>query len=128
MRFDAKHVSASADGDYYQLWLGPEEANEDEADSGEVKEPYLIVQRQFEMPDRGECYIEMRDEGYIGHFRLRLTELSRTRLAFEIERTTNSHVEVAFSLNATAFEEMRRVGKIVFELRELEPGDDDGAL
>jgi len=76
------------------------------------------------MPDHGRCYIETHDEGYIGHFRLRLTEFSRTRLAFEIVRKTNGHVEVSFALNALEFEEARRVAEIVFGLREHERGEE----
>jgi len=128
MRFYAPSVSSSANGDYYQLWLGPDESEEEEADPYEVKGPYLIIQRQFEMPDRKRCYIETHDEGYIGHFPVRLAEFSRTRLAFEIRRKTRNHVEVTFSLNASEFEEVRRVAEIVFGLREPEPGDDDDAL
>lgn len=76
----------------------------------------MIAQRQFEMPDRGRHYIETRDEGYTGHFPLRLTEFSRTRLAFEIVRKTNGHVDVSFALNALEFEEVRCVAEIVFGL------------
>lgn len=128
MRIHAQHVSASEAGDYFQLWFGPGETDENERDSGEVKGPYLIVQRQFEMPDGGECYIETHDEGYVGHFRLRLTELSRTRLSFEIARKTNRHVEVDYSLSTTEFAEVQRVGEIIFGLREPEWGEDDDAL
>ena len=128
MRFHAQHVSASAAGDYYQLWLGPEESDEDEGDPHEVKGPYLILQRQFEMADAGECYIETHDEGYIGHFRLRLTELTRARLSFEIGRKTNRHVQVEYSLSPTEFAEVQRVGEIVFGLREPDWGEDDDAL
>jgi hypothetical protein len=125
MRFHAPFVSASTDGEYYQLWLGPEESEEEEVDPYEVKGPYLIIQRQFEMPDRGRRYIETHDEAYIGHFPLRLTELSRTRLAIEILRKTRNHVEVSFALNASEFEEVQRVAEIIFGLREPEPDDDD---
>ncbi len=128
MRFHAPSVSGSANGDYYQLWLGPDESEEEEADPFEEKGPYLIVQRQFEMPDRGRCYIETHDEGYIGHFPLRLAEFSRTRLAFEIVRKTNHHVEVSFALNAPEFEQVRRVAEIVFGLKEPGPDDDDDAF
>jgi hypothetical protein len=65
MRFHAQRVSASAAGDYFQLSLGPEESDEKESDPYEVTGPYLLVQRQFEMPDRGRCYLETHDEGYI---------------------------------------------------------------
>jgi len=128
MRFHAARVSASVAGDYYQLSLGPERRHEGEGDPGEVKGPYLILQRQFEMPDAGECYVETHDEGYIGHFRLRLIELTRTRLSFEIGRKANTQVEVAFSLNPAEFAEVRRVGEIVFGLREPDWGDDDEPL
>ena len=77
------------------------------------------------MPDHGRYYIETHDEDYIGHFPLRLTEPSRTRLAFEIGRKTNKHVEVSFALNASEFEEVQRIGEIIFGLREPEPDDDD---
>jgi len=123
MRFRAASVSASDYGDSYQLRLGPAEPEEEETDPHEVTGPYLLVQRQFEMPDHGQCYIETHDEGYIGHFPLRLTELGRTRLAFEIVRKTNSHVEVSFALNASEFEEVRRIAEVIFGLRE--PDDDD---
>ena len=125
MRFHAPHVSASANGDYYQLWLGPEESEEENANPHEVRGPYLIVQRDFEMPDRGRCNIETQDEDYIGHFPLRLTELGPTRLAFEIARRTRNRVEVSFTLDASQFEEVRRIAEIIFGLREPEPDGED---
>jgi hypothetical protein len=128
VQFRATSVSASADGDYYQLWLGPTESNEEKADPHELKGPYLIVQRQFEMYDGGQCYIEMHDEAYIGHFPLRLIEVSPTRLAFKIVRKTNNHVEVSFVLNASEFEEVQCVAEIIFGLKEPEFGRDDDAL
>ncbi|CAL1242054.1 protein of unknown function (plasmid) [Candidatus Methylocalor cossyra] len=39
MRFHAPSVSASAEGDYYQLWLGPEESEEEEGNPYEAKIP-----------------------------------------------------------------------------------------
>jgi hypothetical protein len=128
MRFQAQSVSASADGDYYQLWFGPEESEEEEADPYEVKGPYLIVQQQFEMANRGRCYVETHDEGYIGHFPLRLAKFSHTLLAFQMARQTNNHVEVSFELNASEFERVRRVADIVFGLREPGPVDDDDVV
>jgi hypothetical protein len=125
MRFHAPSVSASADGDYYQLSFGPLENGEAEDDPYDVRGPYLIVQRQFEMPDLGRCYVETDNESYVGHFRLRLAELSPTRIAFGIERSTNDQVEVTFSLSASEFEEVRRAAEIVLGLREPEPNEDE---
>lgn len=76
------------------------------------------------MPDRGRCYIETDNQEYVGHFPLRLTALSRTRLAFEIVRKTNNHVEVSFGLSASEFEKVRRIAEVIFGLREPEPDDD----
>ena len=117
MRFHAPHVSASANGDYYQLWLGPDESEEEDADPNEVRGPYLIVQRDFEMPDDGGCYIETDNESYVGHFPLRLIELSPTRLSFEIVRKSNNHVDVSFTLDPSEFEEVRRIVEIIFGLK-----------
>ena len=128
MRFHAQRVFASAAGTHFQLSLGPEESDEKEFDPYEESGPYLLVQRQFEMPDRGRCYIETHDEGYIGHFPLRLTQLSRTRLAFEILRKTDNHVEVSFALNASEFEEVRCIAEVIFGLREPELDDDEDPL
>lgn len=120
MQFHAKSVSASADGDYYQIAFDSEESDEDEVDPYKVNGPYLIVQRQFEIPDGGRSYIEMHDEAYIGHFQLQLTELGPTRFAFDIGRRINNHIEVSFALNALQLEEVQRVAEIIFGLKEPE--------
>lgn len=127
MQFHAPSVSISAEGDYFQLFLGPSALEEDETDQYEVKGPYLLVQRQFETPDGGRCYIEALNEEFIGHFLLRLTELSRTHLAFEIARKSHTQVDISFELNAAEFEEVRGVAEVIFGLREPEYGDDDKA-
>jgi len=93
MRFHASQVGASAPGDYYQLFLGPEESEEDDADPFNVRGPYLMVQRQFEMFNGGRCYIESLDDNYVGELPLKLTDLSPMCLAFEIVRTNNNHAE-----------------------------------
>ena len=126
MRFHAPSVSASADGDYYQLCLGPAESGEEENDPFEVKGPYLIVQRDFESPDTGRCYVETHDDGYVGHFPVRLAEFSRTRLAIALVRKTNNHIEVTFALSAAEFEAVQRVAEIIFGLREPDWDGDVG--
>ena len=126
MQFHAASVSVSADGDYFQLFLGPAESEKEDANPYEAKGPYLIVQRDFEGPDDGLCYIETHDESYIGHSRVRLTELSRTHLAFEIVRKTNNHVDVSFTLDTSDFVRVQRIAEIIFGLRE--PDLDDEAL
>ena len=122
MRFHASQVCASAAGDYYQLFLGPEESEEDDADPINVRGPYLMVQRQFEMFNGGRCYIESLDDNYVGEFPLKLTDLSPTCLAFEIVRTNNNHVHVSLALDASTFGEVRRIAEIIFGVKE--PDDD----
>ena len=54
MRIQLNRVSASESGDYYQVTFEGE-VNEEEG-------PYVLVQRQFEFPDGGRCYVETHDQ------------------------------------------------------------------
>jgi hypothetical protein len=120
MRFHALAVSASVSGDYYQLYLGPEEDEDD--DPFEAVGPYLLLQREFEISGR-RCYVESENESYRGHFSLKLIEFSPSLLSFDIVRARDNHVEVTFALDAKDFEEVRRVAEVIFGLRE--PDEDD---
>ena len=62
MRFRAKHVSASENGDYYQVAFENRDAASDAADVY-PDSPYLLIQRQFEDPDGGKCYVRGRIHG-----------------------------------------------------------------
>ena len=95
-----------------------EARSEDDFDLPKPNHPYLLVQRQFEDDDGGVCYIETQDhDTYAGHFRLRLIEVTPTRLAFEIARTENKYVEVTYDLDAKRFDEVRRIAHIIFGVR-----------
>lgn len=107
MRFHANHVSTSVSGDYYQVMFRVVE------DSIEPDSSYLIIQRQFEMPDDGECYVETHNEEYIGHFRLRRIEFAPTRILIEIDRPRDNLVDVSLSMGASDFAEAARVVKII---------------
>jgi len=120
MKFHAESVSASAAGDYYQIFLGPKE--DEDADPFDVRGPYVLVQRQFEMPNGGRSGVETHDEDYIGEFKVRVIELSQTKLAFEIKRKTKNHIEVTYTLDSAKFEKFRHLAEIVFGLKE--PGID----
>ncbi len=84
----------------------------------------MLLQRQFEMADDGECYVESDDENYIGNFRLKLIELTPNRLAFEIGRVKNNRVEVDFTLTSAQFKEVLPIAEVIFGLREPEYDDD----
>jgi hypothetical protein len=115
MRFHAKYVSASEAGDYYQVSFETEDPGDDTTDRLGADGPYLIIQRQFESPDGGRCYVETHDHGYVGHYRLRLMDFSPTLLAVELERTSNTHVEVSYALDTVEFNEVHRIVKIIFD-------------
>jgi len=107
MQFHANQVSASADGDYYQVLF---EAVEDSTDP---ESPYLDIQRQFEDPDGGQCYVETHDENYIGHFGIRRIDLSVSRIMLEIDRPNDNVVEVSFASASFDFKEVARVVGII---------------
>ena len=98
MRFRAKYVSASESGDYYQVAFENTDPASDAADADGADSPYLLIQRQFEDPDGGRCYVETHDEKYIGNFRLRSIEFSPSRPLLEIARHRNNRVEVFFDI------------------------------
>jgi hypothetical protein len=66
MRFHAKYVSASKAGDYYQVSFDTEDPGEDSTDPRGPDRPYLMIQRQFETLDDGQCYVETHDHGFAG--------------------------------------------------------------
>jgi hypothetical protein len=120
MQFHAEEVSASAAGDYYQLYLGPKETEEDAADPFNVRGPYLLIQQQFSMFNGGRCRIESDNEEYFGDFHLKLAEFSPTQLSLEIQRMNNKHVNVSFSLTASEFELVRAIAEVVLGLKKPE--------
>jgi hypothetical protein len=117
MGFHAKYVSAVETGDYYQITFETEDPNDDATDPLGLGSPYLIIQRQFETADRGRCYVETHDHGYVGHYRLKLIAFSPTHLVVAIDRKSNTHVEVTYDLDAGEFDEVRRILNIIFDRR-----------
>ena len=113
MRFRAKYVSASENGDYYQVAFETTDPAGDAAGVDSPDSPYLLIQRQFEDPDGGRCYVETHDEEYIGHFRLRSIEFSPSRLLLEIARNRNNRIEAIFDIGQSEFEEVQRVIDII---------------
>ncbi len=111
--FRAKYVSASENGDYYHVAFENTDPAGDAADVDIPGSPYLVIQRQFEDPDGGRCYVETHDEEYIEHFRLRTVEFSPARLLLEIARDRKNRIEVIFDIGQSEFEEVQRVIDII---------------
>ena len=113
MGFHAKYVSAAEVGDYCQVSFETEDPGDDATDPPGLDGPYLIIQRQFETPDGGRCYVQTHDHGYVGHYRLKLIDFSPTQLVVAIERKSNTHVEVTYALDAVEFNEVQRVVNVI---------------
>jgi hypothetical protein len=113
MRFHAKYVSAAETGDYYQVSFETEDPGDDVTDPPGLVRPYFIIQRQFETPGDGRCYVETHDHRYVGHYRVKLIGFGPTQLVVSIER--NTHVEVTYALDAVEFNEVQRVMNIIFD-------------
>jgi hypothetical protein len=97
----ATEVSASEKGgDYFQVMFEPEQ-NSDEA--------YFLIQRQFEFPDDGSCYVETHIEAARGHFIIRQARLSRDRLRIRLPQEREAEWEITFALEEAAYKEMKEI-------------------
>jgi hypothetical protein len=97
LTLDQAHVAES--GDYFQALF----------ESADENGPYLLVQRQFEDPDGGYCYVETHDMEYSGHARVRTALLGRNSFAIELSRKSLGRIEVTFNITQDAFDELQRV-------------------
>jgi hypothetical protein len=88
-------------------------------DSTDADSPYLLIQRQFEMPDDDECYVETHNEKYIGRFRLRRFEFNQNGISIEIRRSSNQSIHVTFAITPAEFDEVAAVLKVISG--EIEP-------
>ena len=93
MRMHSGCVSASQDGDYYQVLF--EEKDED-SEQGSLGGEYLLIQRQFEMPDGSRIYVESHDQDFIGHFKVVKATLNSKCLCLTLSRKTSAAIEVTF--------------------------------
>lgn len=110
MKIRIDHVSTSESGDYFQVLF------EAEKDSDGA---YVLIQRQFEDPDGGLCYIETHDEDYIGHFKVVRASLARNRFCLELARRQAREVEVTFATTDQTYHELRRVMRIMIPCLEV---------
>jgi hypothetical protein len=62
LEFRCEHVSATEAGDGFQVLF---ETTRDSLDG------YVLIQRDFEFPDGGKCYLETEARESCGHFRIR---------------------------------------------------------
>jgi hypothetical protein len=105
VNIELKRAFANESGDYFQLGFD----NEAEDDDG----PYVLVQRQFEDPDGGVCYIETHNEDYIGHAQVARASISRRQLRIELRRRKHPLIEVSFELCDPDYEAVVRIARIM---------------
>jgi len=103
-RLRCEHASASEAGDGFQVLF------ENAPDS---EEGYVVVQRHFEFPDRGECYLETDDREFCGHFRIQGAHLSRNEFQIAFGREPPREIAVAFRATDAVYAEVRRVLQIM---------------
>lgn len=109
----AKHVSASEQGGEYFQVLFEEEGESDDA--------YFLIQRQFEIPDDGSCYVETHKEEARGRFKIRQARLSRNRLQIRLPHLSEAEWDLTFALNDDDYEQMKSVlGAILSAPNRLE--------
>ena len=98
-RLYAKYVSASeSGGDYFQA-LFEKERESDEA--------YFLIQRQFEIPDDGKCYIETHIPEARGNFQIHFAELGRDR--FIIQLPGQENWDITFETDDNNYEKVESV-------------------
>jgi len=99
-----EHVSASEAGDGFQILFGK---------TPDSQEGYVLVQRHFEFPDGGKCYLETDDQEFCGHFRFRSARLSRNRFQMVFGIGPVREITVFFKATDSAYAEVQRVLKIM---------------
>jgi len=107
----AQHASASEAGDYFQVLFEERDGAEDGR--------YLLVQRQFEFPDRGCCYIETELSEMCGHFRVRRASLERGRFQISWTGRGEREAEIIFDADDESYAEICRVMRIMIPQVEI---------
>src|SRR5439155_6705602 len=109
-------VSASEAGDYFQVLF---EKEEDNSEAG-----YFLIQRQFELPDEEEFYLESDDSRFCGHFEIQAASLSREWLCLELPSTEWKSLGIKFNADQDAYRDVTRVLRIMFENKTLHLSQD----
>ena len=102
--FRCEHVSVLEVGDGLQILFEKIPGSE---------EGYVLVQRHFEFPDGGKCYLETDDPEFCGHFRFRGAQLSRNRVQMVFGIRPVREITVFFKATDSAYTELQRVLQIM---------------
>jgi hypothetical protein len=99
-----EHVSATEAGDGFQVLF---ETTRDSL------EGYLLIQRHFEFPDGGKCYLETEAPEFCGHFRIRSANLFRDRFQIAFGNDPVKRIVMLFSATDSVYAEVKRVLQIM---------------
>jgi hypothetical protein len=102
--FHCEYVSASEAGDGFQVLF---------AKARDSDEAYVLVQRHFEFPDRGEYYVETEDREFCGHFTIRAARLFRNCFEICFGRGSARKLVVFFNATDSVYTEVQRVLQIM---------------
>jgi hypothetical protein len=103
-KFRCERVSAAEAGEGFQVLF----ERAPDSDAG-----YVLVQRQFEFPDREECYVESDDRDFSGHFRIQRAYLSKNRFRIAFGRDPVREIAVSFDATDSVYTEVKRVLQIM---------------
>ncbi len=117
MRIRLERVEPAEAGDYYQVLF------KDLKDDEDAEKTYVLIQRQFEFPDGGVCYVESHDEDYIGHAKVKRATLGRNRLLLELQRRRAASIEVEFETSERNYLEIVRIMRIMIPAISLVKAD-----
>jgi len=102
--FQCERVTAAHAADYFQVLF----EQSPDSDQG-----YVLVQRQFELPDGGECYVETDDADFCGHFRIRTAQLSTRRFQMAFGDGPVKQITVSFNATDSEYAEAKCVLQIM---------------
>ena len=110
VKIQLDHVSTSEDEDSFQVLFEAERGGDG---------PYVLIQRQFEDPDGGLCYLEAHDQDYNGHVKVVRASLARNRFCLELQRKQAAEVEVTFKTGEQNYHEVARIMRIMIPCLEV---------
>jgi len=107
IQFKAEDVSYSQDlegREYFQVLL-------QEQDQPGVK--YVLLQRQFEIPNGGVCYFECDEIERSGSYVIRKSKLSRERFEIEVPGKNGGKWAIEFDIDERRYAELKEVLGII---------------
>ncbi|MBD3386299.1 hypothetical protein GF407_15420 [candidate division KSB1 bacterium] len=113
MKLSAQYVSADEAADIFQVIF---------AKNRDSDKDYLLIQRQFELPDDNRCYYEDGNNfENTGHYYVKKAFLRRNSLSIEIYRREDNKIFIEFQLSDHKFKRVRKFLQILIPNLEIVP-------